>query len=404
MSVDEEEGEEGQEDDAQEEEEDWNLVVGSDEEGEGMEDGGEYEEDSEEEEEEQELEREEEGQGEGSEEEEEEEGSEEESAVEKAKKAAFFSSESTTHTTSSSTHTFESLGLSRPILRALSLLSFHRPTPIQRAVLPVAMAGKDVVGQAVTGSGKTAAFILPILERMLYRPKAARQSETRVLVLCPTRELAQQCYEVAVSLARFVDLKACLCVGGLSLKVQELQLRARPDIVIATPGRLIDHVRNSKSFTLDALDILVMDEADRMLEDGFKDELDEIVGHCPVARQTMLFSATMTDRVDELVRLSLNQPVRLFVDPKKSTAKGLVQEFVRVKGKSAAQTDERTAILVALCQQTFRSGVIVFLRSKLLAHRMKIIFGLLGLNAGELHGDLTQEQVRFPFCWAKSLY
>ena len=178
--------------------------------------------------------------------------------------------------------------------------------------------------------------------------------------------------------------------GGLSVKSQEATLRTRPDVVIATPGRLIDHIRNSPSFTLDALDILVLDEADRMLSYGFADELTEIIKSCPTSRQTMLFSATMTDSVDELVRMSLNKPVRLFVDPKRSTARGLVQEFVRVRaGKEA----ERSALLVALCKRTFKSRSIIFFRSKKLAHQMRIVFGLFDMKCDELHGDLTQEQV-----------
>jgi ATP-dependent RNA helicase DDX27 len=181
-------------------------------------------------------------------------------------------------------------------------------------------------------------------------------------------------------------------IGGLSLKSQEVALRARPDIVIATPGRLIDHIRNSPSFNLDAVDILVLDEADRMLSDGFADELAEIIKSCPQSRQTMLFSATMTDSVDELVKMSLNKPVRLFVDPKRTTASGLVQEFVRVK---AGKENERSAHLAALCKRTFKTKVIVFLRSKKLAHQMRIVFGLLGMKCEELHGDLTQEQVRY---------
>ena len=167
-------------------------------------------------------------------------------------------------------------------------------------------------------------------------------------------------------------------------------MRARPDVLIATPGRLIDHLRNSPSFSLDALDILVLDEADRMLSDGFHDELTEIINACPTSRQTMLFSATMTDSVDELVKMSLNKPVRLFVDPKRSTARGLVQEFVRVR---SGKESDRSALLVALCKRTFKSGVIVFVRSKKLAHQLRIVFGLLGLSCEELHGDLSQEQV-----------
>jgi ATP-dependent RNA helicase DDX27 len=174
------------------------------------------------------------------------------------------------------------------------------------------------------------------------------------------------------------------------LKPQEAELRGRPDVVIATPGRLIDHVHNSPSFTLDNLDILVLDEADRMLSDGFADELTEIIKSCPKSRQTMLFSATMTDSVDELIKLSLHKPLRLFVDPKRSTARGLVQEFVRVR---SSKEQERLAILVSLCKRTYRSGVIIFFKSKKLAHQVRVLFSLLGIKCEELHGDLTQEQV-----------
>lgn len=167
-------------------------------------------------------------------------------------------------------------------------------------------------------------------------------------------------------------------------------MRTFPDIVIATPGRLIDHLRNSVAFSLDTLDVLVLDEADRMLEDGFADELAEIIKSCPQSRQTMLFSATMTDSVDELIKMSLNRPVRLFVDPKRTTAKGLMQEFVRVRaGKEA----DRSALLVSLCKRAFKQRTIIFFRSKKLAHQMRIVFGLLDLKSDELHGDLTQEQV-----------
>ncbi|KAG9101037.1 nucleolar DEAD-box protein required for synthesis of 60S ribosomal subunit [Ceratobasidium sp. 370] len=308
-----------------------------------------------------------------------------ETAAQRAQKAAYFAPESTDPSTP--THTsFSTMNLSRPLLRALTSAGFHAPTPIQAATIPVALLGKDIVGGAVTGSGKTAAFMIPILERLLYR---SRDAQTRVVVLVPTRELAVQCHAVAEKLGAFTDVRSALIVGGLSLKAQEATLRTRPDMVIATPGRLIDHLRNSRSFALDALDVLVLDEADRMLSDGFADELKEIVQSCPAGRQTMLFSATMTDDVEILIRLSLRQPVRLFVDPKKQTARGLVQEFVRVRpGKEA----ERPALLVALCSRTAKRGVIVFFRSKKLAHQMRVLFGLCGLKALELHGDLTQEQ------------
>ncbi|EDR14996.1 uncharacterized protein LACBIDRAFT_290659 [Laccaria bicolor S238N-H82] len=281
------------------------------------------------------------------------------------------------------------MNLSRPLLKSIASLGFNKPTPIQAAAIPVALLGKDVVGNAMTGSGKTAAFIIPMVERLLYREKGKKAAATRCLVLVPTRELAVQCFDVGVKLSTHTDIQLCLLVGGLSLKSQEVALRARPDIVIATPGRLIDHIRNSPAFTLDAIDILVLDEADRMLSDGFADELAEIIKSCPVSRQTMLFSATMTDSVDELVKMSLNKPVRLFVDPRKATARGLVQEFVRVR---AGKDSERSALLVALCKRTFKNRVIIFLRSKKLAHQMRIVFSLLGLKCEELHGDLSQEQ------------
>ncbi|EIW64684.1 DEAD-domain-containing protein [Trametes versicolor FP-101664 SS1] len=312
--------------------------------------------------------------------------SEEETEAQKERKAAYFDSEqgpAEAHTS------FLSMNLSRPIIKSITTLGFTTPTPIQAATIPVALLGKDVVGNAVTGSGKTAAFIIPMLERLMYRDRGKKAAATRCLILAPTRELAVQCYEVGSKLAAHTDIRFALVVGGLSVKAQETNLRTRPDVVIATPGRLIDHLRNSPTFTLDALDILVLDEADRMLEDGFSDELTEIITSCPTSRQTMLFSATMTDSVDELVRMSLNKPVRLFVDPKRSTARGLLQEFVRVR---AGKETERSALLVALCKRSFKARAIIFYRSKKLAHQMRIMFSLLGMKCDELHGDLTQEQ------------
>ncbi|KAF8964183.1 ATP-dependent RNA helicase drs1 [Flammula alnicola] len=312
--------------------------------------------------------------------------SEDETQAEKDRKAAFFDSEAGP---AESHDSFLSMNLSRPLLKAITTLGFSKPTPIQAATIPVALLGKDVVGNAVTGSGKTAAFMIPMLERLLYRDKGKRAAATRCVVLVPTRELGVQCFDVGTKLATHTDIQLVLLVGGLSLKSQEVALRTRPDIVIATPGRLIDHIRNSPSFNLDAVDILVLDEADRMLSDGFADELAEIIKACPTSRQTMLFSATMTDSVDELVKMSLNKPVRLFVDPKRTTASGLIQEFVRVR---AGKENERSALLAALCKRSFKTKVIVFLRSKKLAHQMRIVFGLLGMKCEELHGDLTQEQ------------
>ncbi|KAK6605660.1 ATP-dependent rna helicase drs1 [Botrytis cinerea] len=283
--------------------------------------------------------------------------------------------------------TFQSMSLSRPILRGLATVGFTQPTPIQSKTIPVALLGKDVVGGAVTGSGKTAAFVVPVLERLLYRPKKVPTS--RVAILMPTRELAIQCHAVATKLASHTDIKFCLAVGGLSLKVQEAELRLRPDVIIATPGRFIDHMRNSPSFTVDTLEILVLDEADRMLEAGFADELNEILTTIPKSRQTMLFSATMSSSVDNLIRVGLNRPVRLLVDSQKSTAGTLVQEFIRLR---PGREGKRMGYLLYLCANVYTDRVIVFFRQKKEAHRARIIFGLSGLKATELHGSMSQEQ------------
>lgn len=311
-----------------------------------------------------------------------------EDAVEMEKQAAFFAPEEEIRKKpTGSNSTFTSMNLSRPILKGLSEVKFAEPTPIQRKTIPVALEGKDIVGGAVTGSGKTAAFIIPILERLLYRPK--RVATTRVAILMPTRELALQCLAVAQKLAAFTDVTFGRAIGGLNSKEQEKELKLRPDIVIATPGRFIDFMRNSSFFQLDKIEILVLDEADRMLEEGFADELNEILKTIPKSRQTMLFSATMTTRVDELVRVGMQRPVRLMVDAQKSSAEGLVQEFVRLRpGREA----KRLGYLMHLCTSIHRDRVIVFFRQKKEAHRVRVVFALCGLKAAELHGSMSQEQ------------
>ncbi|PWY90135.1 DEAD-domain-containing protein [Aspergillus heteromorphus CBS 117.55] len=309
-------------------------------------------------------------------------------AEEAEKRKAFFAPEEKTPETSAGPkRSFQEFNLSRPILRGLAGVNFSNPTPIQQKTIPVALLGKDIVGSAVTGSGKTAAFVVPILERLLFRPRKVPTS--RVAILMPTRELAVQCYNVATKLATYTDVTFCQLVGGFSLREQENILKKRPDVIIATPGRFIDHMRNSASFTVDTLEILVLDEADRMLEDGFADELNEILTTIPKSRQTMLFSATMTETVDKLIRVGLNRPVRLMVDAKKNTAVTLVQEFVRLR---PGREDKRLGYLLYLCKQVYTGRVIVFFRQKREAHRVRIVFGLLGLKAAELHGSLSQEQ------------
>ena len=316
-----------------------------------------------------------------------------EDAEEEAKREAFFAEgEKEKNGKKTELSSFQGMSLSRPILRGLTSVGFTKPTPIQAKTIPIALMGKDVVGGAVTGSGKTAAFVVPILERLLYRPKKVPTS--RVVILTPTRELAIQCHAVATKLASYSDIKFCLAVGGLSLKMQEAELRQRPDIIIATPGRFIDHMRNSASFAIDTVEILVLDEADRMLEDGFADELNEILTTMPKSRQTMLFSATMTSSVDRLIRVGLNKPVRLMVDSQRKTVGTLVQEFVRLR---PGREDKRMGYLVHLCKTLYTERVIIFFRQKKNAHRTRIVFGLLGLSCAELHGSMNQAQVCLTF-------
>ncbi|ONK72634.1 uncharacterized protein A4U43_C04F21440 [Asparagus officinalis] len=284
-------------------------------------------------------------------------------------------------------NSFRELNLSRALLRACEALGYHKPTPIQAACIPLALTGRDICGSALTGSGKTAAFALPVLERLLFRPK--RVPAIRVLILAPTRELAVQVHSMTEKLAQFTDIRCCLVVGGLSTKVQEAALRSMPDIVVATPGRIIDHLRNSVSVGLEDLAVLILDEADRLLEFGFSGEIQELIHLCPKRRQTMLFSATMTEEVDKLVKLSLTKPVRLQADPSTKRPATLTEEVVRIRRMREVNQE---AVLLALCSKTFTKKVIVFSGTKQAAHRLKIIFGLAGMRAAELHGNLTQVQ------------
>ncbi|CAF3839226.1 unnamed protein product [Adineta steineri] len=284
---------------------------------------------------------------------------------------------------------FSEMKISRPLLKALSAMGLHSPTPIQAATVPIALAGRDVCACAVTGSGKTIAFSLPILERLLYKPHQTAPC-TRVLVLAPTRELCVQIHQVFRQLTQFAhNITACLSTGGLDLKSQEAALRLQPDVVIATPGRLIDHIHNSPTFTLQNIEILVLDEADRMLDEYYFEQMKEVINNCSRTRQTMLFSATMTDQIKDLIQVSLNRPIRLFIDDNQSVAPYLRQEFIRVREH---REGDREAIVAALLTRTFHDRVIVFAQTKKQCHRMHVMLGLLGIKIGELHGDLNQTQ------------
>eukprot|EP00939_MAST-03C_sp_MAST-3C-sp1_P004730 g4730.t1 len=340
-------------------------------------------------------------------------------------KNSFFDDESSSEKALASS--FLELNLSRPLLRAVTRLRYQRPTPIQSRCIPLALAGRDICASAQTGSGKTAAFLLPVFERMLFRPRDV--AVTRVLIITPTRELATQIHSMGHKLAQFSKIRIALVVGGLSLKGQSAELRARPDVVVCTPGRMIDHIQNTMSVHMDDIEVLILDEADRLLDEGFTDEVHELVKHCSRGRQTMLFSATMTDKVEDLVKLSLNRPVRVSVGEVDNVADRLVQEFVRIRTRRTgtlddddndddkndvgeekrggrksdrkkspldrariAMEEDREAVVAAICVRSCSSHTILFCDTKRQAHRMVIVLGLLGLKAAELHGNLTQMQ------------
>ncbi|KAL0861330.1 hypothetical protein ABMA27_008887 [Loxostege sticticalis] len=283
---------------------------------------------------------------------------------------------------------FYMMNLSRPLLKAIGTLNFVHPTPIQAATIPIALLGKDICACAATGTGKTAAYMLPILERLLYKA-AGGDRVTRVLVLVPTRELGAQVHAVTRQLAQFTTVTVGLSVGGLDVKYQESVLRRNPDIVIATPGRLIDHIRNTPSFSLHSIEVLVLDEADRMLDEYFAEQMKEIIRQCNPKRQSLLFSATMSEEVQALAAVSLKKPVKLFVDSNKDVAFNLRQEFVRIRKE---RESDREALLAALVCRTFRDRAVIFVQTKKQAHRLHVALGLLGVKVAELHGALTQPQ------------
>ncbi|XP_019365280.1 PREDICTED: probable ATP-dependent RNA helicase DDX27, partial [Gavialis gangeticus] len=282
---------------------------------------------------------------------------------------------------------FQDMNLSRPLLKAITALGFRQPTPVQKACIPVGLLGKDICACAATGTGKTAAFILPVLERLIYKPRQA--PVTRVLVLVPTRELGIQVHSVTKELAQFSSITTCLAVGGLDVKTQEAALRSGPDVLIATPGRLIDHLHNCPSFHLSSIEVLILDEADRMLDEYFEEQMKEIIRLCSHHRQTMLFSATMTDEVKDLASVSLKNPVRIFVNSNTEVAPFLRQEFIRIRPN---REGDREAIVSALLTRTFPDHVMLFTQTKKQAHRLHILLGLMGLQVGELHGNLSQTQ------------
>ncbi|VDL72194.1 unnamed protein product [Nippostrongylus brasiliensis] len=200
---------------------------------------------------------------------------------------------------------------------------------------------------------------------------------------CSKGEMKERCQLYGERSSRAAE------AGGLDLKTQEAALRSGPDVVVATPGRLIDHLHNSPSFSLNSIEVLVLDEADRMLEEAFKDQMNELIRLCAPNRQTLLFSATMTDQIDELASMSLRKPVKIFINENTDTALKLRQEFVRIR---AGRETDREAIVSALVTRTFQENTIIFVRMKKDCQRMHILLGLLGVKAGQMHSSLSQAQ------------
>jgi ATP-dependent RNA helicase RhlE len=276
---------------------------------------------------------------------------------------------------------FAHLGLHSDLLRGLRELGFTRPTPIQEQAIPPALAGKDVLASAVTGSGKTAAFVLPILNRLMAKPRRT----TRALVLTPTRELAAQIQEHLGALALHTPVSGAAIYGGVGMGPQEHALRTGVDIVVATPGRLLDHLRRPYA-RLDGLEVLVIDEADRMLDMGFLPDIRRILKYLPARRQTLFFSATMPPPIVALAGEMLRDPVTIDIERKSAPAIGITQAAYPVA------SELKSALLAELVRRGEIRSVIVFARTKHRANRLTDYLLKNGVQAGRIHGNRSQSQ------------
>ncbi|GAA94058.1 uncharacterized protein L969DRAFT_15784 [Mixia osmundae IAM 14324] len=274
---------------------------------------------------------------------------------------------------------FSSLGLIEPLCKVCEQLGYKKPSEIQAQSIPFALQGRDLVALAQTGSGKTAAFALPILQALWNEP-----SPFFACVLAPTRELAYQISEQFQALGSTIGVRCAVIVGGMDMMTQSIALSKRPHIIVATPGRLQDHLENTKGFSLKAIKYLVMDEADRLLDMDFGPVIDTILKIIPRERNTFLFSATMTTKVAKLQRASLSNPVKVEVSTKYSTVDTLVQEYCFFPFK------HKETYLVYLCNELAGKSIIVFVRTVHDAQRLSLILRTLGFPAVPLHGQLTQ--------------
>jgi ATP-dependent RNA helicase RhlE len=279
-----------------------------------------------------------------------------------------------------SSQTFADLKLSPEVLRAITRAGFERPTPIQAAAIPPALLGRDLIGLAATGTGKTAAFLLPVIERI------AGKKGTRVLVLAPTRELALQIGEELERFGRARSVRGAVVIGGVGMGNQTQAMRSGVEVIIATPGRLVDHLQQGTA-KLDQIEILILDEADRMLDMGFKPQLDRILARVPRQRQTMLFSATVGNEVGDFARKCLRDPVRVEIARSGTTASRAEQQVF------LASQQEKVPLLLALLERN-DDTTLVFTRTKRRADRVAKDLGRAGHKVARIHADRSQAQRR----------
>lgn len=279
--------------------------------------------------------------------------------------------------------TFSSVGVVDTLVTACERLQWKHPTKIQAAVLPEALQHRDVIGLAETGSGKTGAFCLPILQGLLKQPV---RGGSAALILTPTRELAFQILQVVQALGQAMGATAVCVVGGVDRTSQAIALARHPHVIIATPGRLLDHLKDTKGFNLRQIKYLVLDEADRMLSMDFEEELHQILDEIPEQRQTMLFSATMTSQVQKLERASLKDPARVQVSTKFQTPKQLIQNYMFIPAKY------KDCYLTYLVNEHAGQSMLVFGATCNNVQRLALMLRNLGFPAVCLHGQMNQSK------------
>ena len=283
------------------------------------------------------------------------------------------------------TTTFEGLGLAAPLLKALTTEGYTAPTPIQLQAIPHVLQGRDVQGIAQTGTGKTAAFALPILHRLLADKRQAKPRSCRVLVLSPTRELASQIVESFRAYGRNAGLRSALIFGGVPKGRQAKAMAGGVDILVATPGRLLDHMHDG-AVQLGSVEVLVLDEADHMLDLGFIVPIRKIVSTIPTARQTLFFSATMPKEISALAGAMLRDPVHVAVTPVATTAERVEQRVIFVEAARKRQ------VLADLLKRGGMERTLVFTRTKHGADRVTQHLEAVGMPAAAIHGNKSQPQ------------